>query len=117
MYDQNLELMAAQTLTETGDSEKVIDLGAGYAPQPYRPLGLELNVTARDYTTENETYVVDVQESADGQSYVSTGLKLTITATGHLRKVVTSTKRYLKLVWTLGGTTPSITADAWLLPL
>ncbi len=114
MLDDSLQLMDGQTLTETGDGETVLDLGEGYAPQPDQPTRLELNIDTLDYTTEDETYVVEVKESDDNSTFTSTGLIIGVTAIGQISKVFSSVKRYVKLVWTLAGTTPSIKASAWL---
>ncbi len=112
--DADLQLMDSQTIAETGDSEGVIDHGAGFAPEPDAVMRLELEVEALDTGDENETYEVDVQESDDDDTYVSTGLKFAVEAVGQISKAFGQTKRYTKLVWTLAGTTPSVTASAWL---
>jgi hypothetical protein len=106
--------MDSQTLAESGDSETVIDLGVGYAPVPDQPLKLELEVEELELTDTDETYQVEVQESDDNETFVSTGLVLAITEVGDIAKWFTSTLRYVKLAWTLGGTTPSVTASAYL---
>jgi hypothetical protein len=117
MLDANLQLMNEQTLTASGDSATVLDMGEGFAPQPDQAARLNLIVSALDLASTNETYVADVQESdAAGSGFASTGLKLTITAVGALSKLFSLTKRYVKLAWTLGGTTPSVTASAWIGP-
>jgi hypothetical protein len=110
--DSLLQFMAAATLTATGDST-VLDLGVGYSPSPIDALGILINVTARDATTGNEAYSCEVWESDDNSSWTTTGLSFTVAAVGQYQKITGITKRYVKLIWTLGGTTPSLTADAW----
>jgi hypothetical protein len=114
--DDNLRLSNAQTLAQTGDSTVTVDLGEGYEPDPYESVNLLVDTTARDHTTGDETYSVTVWESADDSSWTSTGLTFTITAVGQVNKLVGLTKRYVKLILTLAGTTPSITFSAWLNP-
>ncbi|MCE5279375.1 MAG: hypothetical protein ABFD92_01995 [Planctomycetaceae bacterium] len=114
MLDALQQLMNAQTLAETGDSESVVDLGVGFAPTPDKAARLDMNVTALDAVTGNETYTAEVQESDDLQAWTATGLLLTVAAVGQISKLFSATKRYQKLVWTLGGTTPSVTASAWI---
>lgn len=110
--DQNLRLLNAATKTETGNSD-VVDLGENFAPAPALPVAVNLNVTALDYTTEDETYVAKLQESADNSTYVDTGLEFSITEVGTIHKIIGITERYVRLVLTLAGTTPSITLSGW----
>ncbi|HUX17293.1 MAG TPA: hypothetical protein VMW52_12530 [Phycisphaerae bacterium] len=110
--DANLQLMDEATKEGTGASD-VVDLGENFAPSPAQPLAVEMNVTALDTVTGNETYSVKLQESYDNSNWSDTGLQLSVTATGLIHKVVGVSRRYLRLYLTLAGTTPSITADAW----
>lgn len=110
--DANLQLMNAATKTETFTSD-VVDLGAGFAPQPDMPARVVMNTTALDLTSTNETYTIEVEESADNSTWTKTGLSFTVTATGLVSKIFGVTKRYVRLAGTLAGTTPSITASAW----
>lgn len=114
--DAALQMMDAQALAATGDSTLNADLGEGFEPKPIAAMGLLVNVTTIDHTTGNETYQFNVQESADGNTWTDTGLTVTVSplAVSQVLKVVGVTKRYLKLVWTLAGTSPVITASAWI---
>lgn len=85
-----------------------------------------INVTAVDHTTGDETYKIDLAVSADGFSTSSVvGTVAKITATGQyvilvdaltLTEVVPSPTS-MRLVVTLAGTTPSITAFAFKSPV
>ena len=111
--DEELKLLDAATKAETGNSD-VVDLGEGFAPAPDKPVKLMLHVTALDTASGDETYTVELYESADGVTYTSTGLRVSVVATGQVVKTIGVTKRYQRLTLTLAGTTPSITASAWL---
>jgi hypothetical protein len=114
MQDASLVLSDSQEFAATADSETVIDLGAGWAPEPDAAMRLRANVEAVT-TGGGETYSLDVQESADGITYTSTGLVLALTAAGLLTKLFSSTKRYVKLVLTLSSVgTEALTLSAWL---
>jgi hypothetical protein len=102
------DLATAHTLTASGDGETALDLGAGFAAQP---VTLHLDATAL-VTTGGCTYQVEVKESTDGNTYTSTGLVLAVAATGAVAKVLSLTKRHVKLVWTIAGVTASVTYDA-----
>lgn len=114
--DANLQLADADTITETGDLGSAVDLGENFAPDPVLPLRLGLNVTALDTDDTDEVYWLVVLESADDVTYVETGLRVRLLSTGTYHLVVGVTKRYVKLRPELSGTTPSVTASAWLCP-
>jgi len=80
-----------------------------------------LIVNAGDIDTAdgNETYAVNVEESADGSTGWAqvSGASVTITADNQIKSVEipglgTSRKRYLRAVLDVGGTSPSIPGGA-----
>jgi len=76
-------------------------------------LSVILNVTAVSGTTPSLT--VEVQWSNDGTTFVSAGTPDTftaITAAGTAQKSMTVKGRYVRLKYTVSGTTPSFTFDA-----
>ncbi len=113
--DAELKLLDAATKTSTGYSD-VIDLGENFSPAPKEPIGLDLDDSALDATTGDETYEVELQESYDNTNWSSTGLKFSVTATGQVFHQIGVARRYQRLKLTLAGTTPSITLDGWLSP-
>jgi len=123
--DKLLTLSDSQALTATADSTNVIplsldrDIGKGEA------MALVINVVvAADVADGNETYEFQL-ESDDNASMTSS----TIVAGGTVDKadlivgatfafpIGTINEEFLQGVYTLGGTTPSITIDAWVSPL
>lgn len=116
---------SAQTLAASGASTNIIDhsedrnLGIGTA------MAILISVTAIDATSGDETYTVQPQadDNAGFGSPLPIGGLVTI-----LRSIAVpaqiavpmppdlSFERFSRLNWTLGGTTPSITYSAYLVP-
>lgn len=125
MFIDALHLFAsALAITATGDATNVIDLKAIGQLGNGRPLAVFIKVdVAADFTTGNETYAFSVttDDNASLSSDTTIATK-TIVATDLTANSLHSidipsnvnTERYLGLVATLGGTTPSITYTAWL---
>jgi hypothetical protein len=86
-----------------------LDLGAGWAPQPYEPLGIAIQTTAYDHVDGNETYQFIVEESPDNSTWTATGCSFFVTAVGVYENVVKSTMRYVRARLVVAGTTPSLT--------
>ena len=116
--DTQLRLQASVTKTASFNST-ALDLGSGFAPGGGgRPMQAIVPVTAFDFTTGDETYSFTLQESSDNSSF--TTISPSVSATAVTTYVVKGfvTQRYVRLVLTAGGTTPSITyGDAFLSPI
>lgn len=97
----NLHPSAARTATGTGSvSEETAHR---------RNLALVLAITAASGTTP--TLDVTVQTSRDGSTWYTAGTFTQATTTGTERKVF-ALDRYVRVIWTIGGTTPSFTWSA-----
>lgn len=125
ILDAQLEFSSEQALTVTAASTNIVDLGAdrniGIGKEMAVLLVLDV---ASDNTTEDETYSVAVQAD-DNASFSSAGTVTTFTiaagaAAGTKYAAIlpkdTLTERYIRLNYTLGGTTPSVTVSAYLVP-
>lgn len=95
--------------------------GAAVDTMGYNSGKLVINLGAIDGTTGDETYVATITECAtSGGTFTDTGLVLpTITTTSdntviqqRVDGLGTTRQRYLKVVLTLGGTTPIALASA-----
>ncbi|HVS73092.1 MAG TPA: hypothetical protein VHQ47_17690 [Phycisphaerae bacterium] len=115
--DDKLQIEAAVTKTATGNGAS-IDLGNGFAPGGLgMPACAVVNATAFDHTTGDETYSAVLQESDDNSSFSACGAAVSVTGTGVISIPGIVSKRYVRIAWTLAGTTPSITYTAWFSPL
>lgn len=119
IIDKRLQVSAQQALTATARSTDVIDLGTVRLIGPGEPLWWVIAArTGLAGTTP--TFKVDV-ETDDNASFSSgvvlvSSAVLSAFATGS-RLVIPmafTNERYLSLNYTLGGTTPTVTVDAWL---
>ena len=126
MYIDSQHLFSdAQALTATAASTNVIDLGVDGNVGIGEPMAVVLSLdVAADGTTGDETYAVALQ--TDDNSSFSSAAQIgsaTITrgdAAGS-RYIIpvpmdTTGERYLRLNYTLGGTTPTVTVTAFLIP-
>jgi hypothetical protein len=116
------------SITATGVSPDKIDLGiAGNNIGIGEPMGVYVTVTvAADNTTTDETYVVGVSVDDDPAFGSSTELASfsipagTAAGTKYFLPIppneVASDSRYMALSYTLGGTTPSVSLEAYLQP-
>lgn len=111
--DYTAEVQAAVTKTASFNGA-AYDLGAGYAPGGLgRLLAAVVVATAIDTTDTNETYSFKLQESADGSTgWTDIGAGVAVTAVGNVVVKGIVTTRYIRLVLTAAGTTPSITYSA-----
>lgn len=125
--DAQLQFSDDQALTATANSTNIVDLTS----DRNIGIGAEMAVlvivkVAADNTTANETYTVTVTTDND----VAFGSETTVVAATTLaagsaagtRLIIplppdAVTERYLRLTYTLGGTTPTVTLDAWLTPM
>lgn len=125
ILDSLLKFSDAQALTATADSTNVIDLSVDRDIGIGEPMALVVTVgVAADFTTGDETYQFQLETDDNAAMTSSTIIGDVTVAAADLTtgdKVVIplghSNERYLQVVYTLGGTTPSITVDAFLQPL
>jgi len=126
MYiDSTLKFSDAQALTATADSTNVIDLGTDRNIGKGEPMALVISVgVAADGTTTDETYQFQLETDDNAAMSSSTIIgDLTIgyadltLGSKHVIPMGLTNERYLQVVYTLGGTTPTITVDAWLSPM
>lgn len=113
-YD--FDQLGSGTTNDTGATSGIA--GAGYAPGGLgRPMAIVINIDAVYTGSSNETYTAQFVESADGITWVAAGAAVQLTAAVGVQVIKGfSTLRYAAIQWTLTGTTPSITYDAWLNP-
>lgn len=104
-YDTNLQLQASVTKTANFNSAGV-DLKTG---TPRRGLKARVLVTAVSGTTP--TLDGKIQHSDDNSAFTDLAVVLAgqITATGEYFIPFETSKRYVRFVATIGGTTPSFT--------
>lgn len=123
MYiDSLLEFSRSQVLTATAPSTNAIDLGSDRDIGPGRSLWVVVCVgVAADATTGDETYAVALQtddNSAFSSPTTIASVAPAAAALGAGQRVVIgmpfANERYLRLNYTLGGTTPSVTLSAFL---
>ena len=126
MYiDDFLKLSDAQALTATADSTNVIDLSSDRDIGKGQAMAFVVSVgVAADVADANETYSFQLETDDNASMTSSTivaggaiaGASLTAGSI-HAFPIATANERYLQGVYTLGGTTPSVTVDAWVAPL
>jgi len=116
--DEQMRLNASHTKTADFNGA-AFDMGEGYAPpEPGQPVVAVIDTSALDTADANETYAFHLEESADGSTgWADIGVPVTVTAAGVKLAKGFATKRYVRLVCDVGGTTPSITYEAWLRPM
>ena len=126
MYiDSLLKLSDAQALTATADSTNVIDLSSDRDIGKGEAMAFVISVgVAADVADADETYSFQLETDDNAAMTSSTivaggaiaGASLTAGSL-HAFPIATANERYLQGVYTLGGTTPSVTVDAWVAPL
>ena len=126
MYiDDFLKLSDAQALTATADSTNVIDLSSDRDIGKGQAMAFVVSVgVAADVADADETYSFQLETDDNASMTSSTivaggaiaGASLTAGSI-HAFPIATANERYLQGVYTLGGTTPSVTVDAWVAPL
>lgn len=128
IMDAQAQLCSAQAFAATAISENTYDSGAaGNDITEGEPLGIGINVkVAAAVNDGDETYQFDAVQDADVALGSPTVLASRVVARASLtagsRWVLpippgSKTERYLGLQLTLGGTTPTITIDAFIAPL
>lgn len=123
--DNQLLLSDAQALTASAASTNIIDLSASRNIGAGEPMAVALTIdVAADHTTGDETYSVAVEVDDDSSfgsaTTIATYTLSASTVKGDVHVIgvpVTPTNadnRYLRLSYTLAGTTPSVTVTAFL---
>lgn len=125
IIDTFLQFSAAQALTATGASTSYVDLSSDRNLGVGKPMCVVLTLdVAADATDGNETYVADLQtDSSSGFGSAKVIGSVTITrgdaaGTKYIIPLPADGRadRYLRMNYTLGGTTPSVTLTAELQP-
>jgi len=115
IIDYNLQVSDAQALTATAASTNVIDLGSDRDIGPGEDMKI---VTTLDVAMggTSPTLAIGVQTSADNSSFTTVQTSRTVSA-GAVGDVVVmglpdTNQRYIRLYYTLGGTSPTVTVSA-----
>ena len=129
ILDALLQLSDAQAITADAVSTNTIDLSAVSPSRKIgtgEPMAILLNVeVAGDFTTGDETYAFEVIQSAAANLGSPTVLNRRVLTAAQLAlgavfsiplPAGTPTQRYLGLNYDVGGTTPTLTVSAWLVP-
>lgn len=119
LIDSRLEFSDGQALTATAVSNNVVDLGLDRDIGPGVPMFVIITVqVAADDANANETYEAALQTD-DNVSFSSASELASVTiprgaAIGDVFVIAVppTNERYLRLNYTLGGTTPSVTLNA-----
>jgi hypothetical protein len=116
---QDTQLLLQDTVTKAANFNSVaLALGAGFAAGGLGvPVAAVINVTALDLADGNETYSFTLQDSADNTTFAAVGAAQAVTAAGVATAKGRITRRYVRVVLTVAGTTPSVTYKAWLNPV
>ncbi len=117
--DAEMLLEGAAGVTKTADYVGAsLDHGSGYAPGSIgQPVAAVAQVSALDLANADETYSFVLEESDDNATFTAAGPIISVTQTGTLSVPGFLSKRYTRLKLDVGGTTPSITYIAHLVPL
>lgn len=125
--DAEQKLSASQALTATAVSTNTYDTGSAARDiGAGEPLTALVNVeVAADFTTTDETYEIQVIESAAADLSSPTVLQSRTIAASLLKAgsshyvdvpMGAKTKQYMGLRYVLGGTSPSMTVSSYFLP-
>ena len=116
VYDAIKTLLSLVPATRTSSGN-----GTGVDTMGYNSAVAVIIAGDIDLTTGDETYAFKVQESADNSTFTDvTDATTTVTADNNVKYIRveglgTSRERYLRVVATLGGTTPSWPGSAFFL--
>lgn len=118
--DSRLLFSDGQALTGTADSTNVLDFGVADPDLGEgRPIRLVIHIDV-DAGGTTPTLSVALQDSADNSTYVQAIATETFAAaaltagTEYVYTIPDKLQRYAKLVYTVGGTTPTVTVTAYL---
>src|SRR3989442_11893992 len=112
MTDAQLGRQAGAVTKTASFNGAALDLGAGYAPVPSQPVQFSVPVSAADFTSTDETYKLELEESADNSTWTKAGAAVSVLAGDVGAAVIVEglvATRYVRYALTIGGTTPSIT--------
>lgn len=127
ILDSQLQFSAAQAVSADAASTNYIDLGVGRQIFDAEPMAVLLHVSvAADGTTTDETY--EFQIETDDNTSFSSATDLVAHSIGYAALTANSlhvlpipvgatVERYLRLNYNVGGTSPSVTLSAYLVPL
>lgn len=126
--DNQLLMSDAQALSATAAGTNIIDLSTARRLGAGEPMAVVVGIdVAADHTTGDETYAVAVQVDDDSAFGSATTLasytipNTTVAGDVHVVTIpitsVNSDNRYLRVNYTLGGTTPTVTVTTYLTPL
>jgi hypothetical protein len=117
-----LHPLAVRTASFNGTG---LDLGAGFAPSGGgQPMQAVLFFTALDRVTGDETYSFRIEDSPDNATWTARSADRTVAQEGFTTTGASGTftigcnivQRYVRVVGTLAGTTPSISLTVYLQP-
>lgn len=125
MIDSSHLLSDSQALTETADSTNSVDFSSDRDMGRGEPWAMVMVVeTAADTADADETYAIALETDSDSAFGSATTIySETLTAANltagsqHIFPLGVSNERYVQAVYTLGGTTPSVTVSTYLTPL
>lgn len=130
MFDAQNQFSAAQALTATAVSTNVVDLGAARNIGKGEPMAVVFcTIVAADFTTGDETYQIDIQSGATATPTKVVARRIPVVTASNvtsdlgLGKIVVvplpldSVDRFLRINYTLGGTTPTWTVTSFLTPM
>lgn len=127
IIDAQLLFSDAQAVSADAASTNIVDLGVARDLFAGEPMAVVLTVdVAADGTTTDETY--EFQIETDDNSSFSSATDLLVHSIGYASltagsvhilpiPVSAAVERYIRLNYSVGGTSPSITATAFLQPL
>lgn len=118
--DESLRLEASATKTATFNGTG-FDNGLNFSPGGLGMRGVAVVLpSAVDRANGDETYTFVLQESADNNTFTDCGPAVAVVVSGTTASTSAFSvpgfisQRYVRVKCTIGGTTPSITYEAWL---
>ena len=130
MFDAQNLFSDAQALTATAVSTNVVDLGVSRNLGKGEPMAVVFCTdVAADFTSADETYQIDIQSGATATPTKVVARRIPVVtasaATSDLAagKIIVvplpldSVDRFLRINYTLGGTTPTWTVTSFLMPM
>lgn len=125
IVDNQLTFSDVQVLTGTAASTNSIDLGSIRQIGVGYPMAILVTVgVSADFTTTDETYSINIQTDdnsafsspATVSTNVITAANLTAGSIAVIAVPTSGLERFVRVNYVLGGTTPSVTVSAFLLP-
>lgn len=113
--DELMKLDAGGVKNASGNGA-AIDLGAGFEPGfGGKPFQAFVPIAAADFASADESYKFKLQHSADGAAWADCSAERAVAASdvGDAISIGAFVQaRRVRLVWTIAGTTPSVTTGA-----